>query len=510
MKILVCNAGSTSLKFKLYDMPSEKLLCDAKIERVGSLTDAYYTYKNYLSGDSFRKDNLSVPDYKTGILAFIDTMTDTDTGVIQNISEVECVGFKTVISKGHNGVCELTEEVLQGMKDYMFISEGHTKAYLGAIAQFNEILPDVLKIGVFETSFHTTIPLERSLYSIPYEWFEKYGIKKMGYHGASHSYIAKRCEAYGKTEKVISCHLGGSCSVCAIENGKSVDNSWGFSLQTGVMHSSRCGTIDPYLVPFLLNEGMSLDEITTGLTKKGGLLGISGVSSDFIKVSEAADAGNERAKLAMDAFATSVVRYIAQFYVELGGADQIIFTGGIGEHSAEFRKEIVRRLSCLGIALDEGKNAAVSEGVISTAESKIKVCVIPTNEELGIAMSAYKYANENKEELTFEFAHMGVNMPDETACLKLCSDFENLFGFSTRDIPASAFSTNYMEIMKTPFKGEHGHIAIRTNDVEKAVEMLKNKGYDVDLDTARYKDGKMTFVYLKDEFAGFAIHLLQK
>ena len=139
MKILVCNAGSTSLKFKLYDMPSEKLLCDAKIERVGSLTDAYYTYKNYLSGDSFRKDNLSVPDYKTGILAFIDTMTDAGIGVIQNISEVECVGFKTVISKGHNGVCELTEEVLQGMKDYMFISEGHTKAYLGAIAQFNEI-----------------------------------------------------------------------------------------------------------------------------------------------------------------------------------------------------------------------------------------------------------------------------------------------------------------------------------------------------------------------------------
>ena len=395
MKILVCNAGSTSLKFKLYDMPAEKLLCDAKIERVGSTNDAYYTYKNYLTGESFRKDNLSVPDYKTGILGFIETMTSAENGVISNIEEVECVGFKTVISKGHNGVCELTEDVLQGMKDYIYIAEAHTNAYLGAISQFNEILPSVLKIGVFETSFHTTIPLERSIYSVPYEWYEKYGIKKMGYHGASHSYIAKRSEMFGKTEKIISCHLGGSCSICAIENGKSVDTSFGFSLQTGVIHSSRCGNVDPYLVPFLLNEGMSLEEITQGMSKKGGLLGVSGVSSDFIKVCEAADAGNERAKLAIDAFATSVVRYIAEFYVELGGADQIVFTGGIGEHSVEFRKNLVERLACLGINLDEKKNNSVSEGVISTPESNVKICVIPTNEELGIAMNAYAYANKN-------------------------------------------------------------------------------------------------------------------
>ena len=391
MKILVSNVGSTSLKFKLFEMPAEELLCEAKIERVGSETSAIYSYKSHKNGAKVAKDNQCIPTYATGIQMFLSDMTTGETAVVGSVEELKGVGFKTVLAKGFYGVHELTPEVIKGMEEYLFIAPAHNAPYLEAVDQFNAVLPGAKKIGVFETAFHTTIPLERTMYSIPYEWYEKYGIKRMGYHGASHGYIAEEARRYGEYKNLISCHLGGSCSVCAIQDGKSVDSSFGFSLQNGVPHANRNGDIDPYIVPFLMNEGLTLDEILKGLSKNGGLLGVSGVSNDLRDVQEAADAGNERAKLAIDMFVTSIVRFIGTYYAELGGLDKITFTGGIGEHSATLRKAVCDAVKHLGIELDEEANANLhGEGVITKPESKVQVVVITANEELGVARRTYE------------------------------------------------------------------------------------------------------------------------
>lgn len=393
MKVLVSNVGSTSLKFKLFDMPEENVLCEAKVERVGNVSEAIYSYKNLLNGYSIKKENCCVPDYSAGIKMFLDSMTDSENGVLDNTDEIEAVGFKTVLAKGYYGVHELTEDVLDAMKEFLFVAPAHNAPYLEAIAQFRKIMPKATPVGVFETAFHTTIPLERRMYSIPYEWYEKYGIMRMGYHGASHGYIAEQADAH----RVISCHLGGSCSVCAILDGKSVDSSFGFSLQTGIPHANRIGDIDPYIIPFLENEGMAQDEILKGMSKNGGLLGVSGVSNDLRMVQEAADAGNERAKLAIDVFAISIIRHIGMYYAELGGLDKLVFTGGIGENSSYLREKICGGLAHMGIVLDKAKNDAChGAGVISADDSPVEIDVIPANEELGVARRTVAYIKENK------------------------------------------------------------------------------------------------------------------
>jgi acetate kinase len=249
-------------------------------------------------------------------------------------------------------------------------------------------------VGVFETAFHTTIPQARRLYGIPYEWYETYGIQRMGYHGASHSYIADAlAERCGCTGNAISCHLGGSSSVCAIQNGKSVDNSFGFSLQTGLLHANRIGDTDAYIFPYLLAQGLSMEEITKSMDKQGGLLGISGVSNDLRDIQAAAEAGNERAQLAIDAFCSGIIRCAGAFYAELGGLDHLVFTGGIGENSALIREKVCATLMHLGIVLDPEKNALSSSEIrtVSAADSKVKVWIIPANEELGIARRTYEY-----------------------------------------------------------------------------------------------------------------------
>ena len=271
MKILVSNVGSTSLKFKLYDMPSERVLCEAKVERVGSDHDAIYTYKD--DARSEKREGCSVPGYTEGIRLFLADMAG-----VAEAGNISAVGFKTVLAKGYYGVHELTDEVLAAMREWLFVAPAHNGPYLEAIGCFREVMPWAKLVGVFETAFHTTIPPERTLFAVPYEWYEKYGVKRMGYHGASHSYVADTLTArFGGTGRTVSCHLGGSCSLCAIEDGRSVDTSFGFSLQTGVMHANRTGDLDPYVLPFLLNQGMSMDEALDGLAKRGGLLGVSGV-----------------------------------------------------------------------------------------------------------------------------------------------------------------------------------------------------------------------------------------
>ena len=392
MKVLAANVGSTSLKFKLFEMPEETALCEAKIERVGSRDKAIFAYGSLVTGKQYRLEGQCIPDYTTGIRMFLEALVSGEYGVIKSVGEIDRIGFKTVLSKGFYGVHELTDAVMDGMRDYLFIAPVHNAAYLEAIGQFNNLLPDVPKIGVFETAFHTTIPVERRIYGVPYEWYEKYGLMRMGYHGASHGYIAQESCAYGKAGRVISCHLGGSCSVCAIQDGRSVDTSFGFSLQSGLIHANRTGDADPYMIPFLQSEGLSAEEIEDGLSKHGGLLGISGVSNDMRDLQSAAESGNERARLAVDAFVSGIIKQIGAFYAELGGLDQLVFTGGIGEHSAFVRNAVCSQLRHLGIELDEEKNSASeSVGVVSAAGSAVLVTVVPANEELGVARKTAAY-----------------------------------------------------------------------------------------------------------------------
>lgn len=380
MKILICNAGSTSLKFKLWEMPGHEVLADGKVERVGS-KDAIFHFNG---GDRhIRLDGLDIPDYTNGIRRFLDALRNA----VTPLESLEAVGFKTVLSKDHYGVHLLTEDVKAGMRAYYPVAPAHNGPYLEAIDVFEKLLPDVPRVGVFETAFHRTIPLERRIFPVPYVWYEQYGCMRMGYHGASHGYIAQKLA--GK-RRVISCHLGGSGSLCAILDGRSVDNSFGFSLQMGIPHASRTGDVDVYLVPYLLKQGLTLDEIYDGLGKNGGLKGISGTSGDLRDIDAAIQAGSARAKLALDVYVNSILRYIGAYTMELQGLDAVAFTGGIGENYAPLRRRVLEGMAHMGMVIDHASNEnGAGERLISAPESRIEAHVIPANEELMVVNETF-------------------------------------------------------------------------------------------------------------------------
>lgn len=390
MIVLVCNVGSTSLKFKLYDMPNADVLATCGIERVGSDHDAIFRYEKTGSDKKVSFDKADIPSYESGIRLFLEYLTGEEHGVIKAVTEIERVGYKATLSKGHFGIHELDAEVLKGMEDWISLAPLHNRAYLSAIEVMRTFLPDAKFIGCFETAFHQSIPAARKIYGVPYEWYEKYGVQRLGYHGASHGYIADVLNEKGHEYSAISCHLGGSCSVCAIENGKSVDTSFGMSLESGLIHANRVGDMDTSMSYFLRDEGMSDEEILQGMQKKGGLLGISGISNDLRYIIDTAKEGNERAQLAVDVFVTGIVHYIGAFAMDLGRLDYLVFTAGIGEHSDYIREQVCAKLNLLGIRLDSTRNAA-NETVISADDSAVQVLVIPTNEELGIARRTYEY-----------------------------------------------------------------------------------------------------------------------
>ena len=387
MKILVCNAGSTSLKFKLFDMPEARVLAESRIERVGSPDRASFRFSG--GGAAVEKTGVGIAGYTEGIELFLNTLLQS--GALTDLSEIGRVGFKTVLAKGFYGTHELTEEVLQAMRDYMVVAPAHNGPYLEAIAAVRAFLPDTPFVGAFETAFHTTIPLERRLYGVPYEWYERYGVEKHGYHGASHAFVSAAVARArgGGTGRLISCHLGGSASLCAVLDGRSVDTSFGLSLQTGLIQSNRVGDLDSFVIPYMMSLGFSPEKIETALRTQGGLLGISGVSNDLRDIEEAMAAGNGRAKLAFDVFVTGIVRYIGSYYAELGGLDALAFAGGIGENSARLRAEVCRRIRHLGVVLDEEKNSSASESVISAEGSPVTVMIVKTDEERIVAEKAY-------------------------------------------------------------------------------------------------------------------------
>ena len=389
MKILVCNVGSTSLKAKLYEMPEERELCQGKIERVGSLDDSIFSYHNTATGQEKKCTGCCIPDYRRGIEMFLEVMLSSEIGVIKDPEEIERVGFKTVLAKGYYGIHQLTEDVMSAMEEMMPIAPSHNGPYLQAIRTMREVFPQAVFIGAFETAFHQSIPQERVMYGVPYEWYKQLGVRRMGYHGASHSYIASVLNQSRANYRAISCHLGGSGSICAIKDGKSVDTSFGMTLQTGPIHANRTGDMDCDLYAYLKSQGLNEKEISDGMTKNGGLKGISGISGDLRYVQSAADEGNERARLAIAMYVHGIVHYIGAFYAEMGGVDTLVFTGGIGENAWEIRQAVCETLHHMGFWLDQGKNQLAHPDVISQPNSPVEIRVIRTNEEICVARSAY-------------------------------------------------------------------------------------------------------------------------
>lgn len=385
MKILVANLGSTSFKYRLFDMTTEKQLARGGVERIGSPESRCFVE---IAGNR-QEMTSSVPDHAVAVRACLDQLTDPTNGCLKSADEVAAIGFKAVHGGVFSGVQRVTPEVLAAMEKMSPVAPAHNPPYIKAMRLLSEKLPGIPLVAAFETGFHQTIPDRAKYYTVPHEWAEKYQVKRWGFHGASHRYIATRTtELLGRTDlRVISCHLGGSNSLCAIRDVRSVATTMGMSPQTGLPQNNRTADFDPFAIPVVMNAtGKTMEQVLHDLAENSGLLGLSGVSGDVRDLEEAADKGNAKAKLALDAFITSIRHYLGSYLVELGGADAIIFTGGIGENSVRVRSGVCENLASLGIEIDAELNAkAKGEAKISTAASKTQVWIMPTNEELIVA-----------------------------------------------------------------------------------------------------------------------------
>jgi acetate kinase len=387
MKILVANLGSTSFKYRLFDMAGQQQLARGGIERIGS-PESRCTVE---IGGRKQEKILCVPDHAEAVHQCLAQLTDPQTGCLRDASEVSAIGFKAVHGGRISGVQRVTPDVLAAMEEMKDVVPAHNPPYIKAMRLLREKLPEIPLVAAFETDFHRTIPNANRYYAIPYEWAEAGLVKRYGFHGASHRYIAWRTtELFGSGLKIISCHLGGSSSLCAIRNGQSVATSMGFSGQSGLLQNNRVGDLDIYALPVLMkHSGKSLEEVLSILANQGGLLGLSGDCNDMRDIEQAVAAGNQRAKLALDVFIADTRHYLGAYLVELGGADAIVFTGGIGENQPGFRSAVLANLESLGIVLDPAANASArGEAKISAPESRVQVWVIPTNEELVVARLA--------------------------------------------------------------------------------------------------------------------------
>ncbi len=389
MKVLVINAGSSSLKYQLIDMDNEHVLAKGLCERIGIEGS-----KLNHTPDGGEKVIISqdMPDHGVAIKLVLEALTDKNHGVIADMSEISAVGHRVVHGgEVFSGSVLITEEVKKAVTDCNDLAPLHNPANLTGIAAVEAAMPGVPNVGVFDTAFHQTMPAKSYMYGIPYEYYEKYKIRKYGFHGTSHNYVAHRvAELCGKPIeelKIITCHLGNGSSIAAVDCGKVVDTSMGFTPLDGLVMGTRSGSIDPAVIPFLVeHEGISAKEVDAVLNKKSGVLGISGVSSDFRDLEGAAKEGNERAKLALEMFRHSVRGYIGRYASIMGGVDVITFAGGVGENSADIREDVLAGHEFMGIKIDSEKNHVRGvEAEISTDDSRVRVFVVPTDEEMTIA-----------------------------------------------------------------------------------------------------------------------------
>ncbi|GAA0333088.1 acetate kinase [Bacillus carboniphilus] len=385
-KVIAINAGSSSLKFQLFNMPEEEVVTKGLIERIG-LKDSIFTIS---VEDKKIKQVLDIEDHAQAVKLLLEQLTTQ--GIIKSLNEIEGIGHRVV----HGGEVfsdsvVITDEVINQIEELSELAPLHNPANITGIKAFKEVLPKAPAIAVFDTAFHQTMPESSYLYSLPYEYYEKYGIRKYGFHGTSHKYVSERAaELLGRPIehlRLISCHLGNGASIAAIEGGKSIDTSMGFTPLAGVAMGTRSGNIDPALIPFIMEKtNQTADEVINVLNKKSGILGVSGFSSDLRDIEEATAQGNERAELALEVFANRIHKYIGSYAARMYGVDAIIFTAGIGENSDVIRERVLKGLEFMGVYWDPALNKVRGkEAFISYPHSPVKVLIIPTNEEVMIA-----------------------------------------------------------------------------------------------------------------------------
>jgi acetate kinase len=395
-KIIAINAGSSSLKFQLFEMPSEEVVTKGLIERIG-LNDSIF---NITVNGEKQQETLDIPNHEVAVKLLLDKLTTT--GIIKSLSEINGVGHR-VVHGGElfNDSVLITDEVLEQIDGLSELAPLHNPANVTGIRAFQRVLPEVPAIAVFDTAFHQTMPESSYLYSLPYEYYEKYGIRKYGFHGTSHKYVSQRAaELLGRPVehlRLISCHLGNGASIAAIEGGKSIDTSMGFTPLAGVTMGTRSGNIDPALIPFIMEKtGKTAEEVLDVLNKKSGMLALSGFSSDLRDIEQEAEKENERAQLALDVFANRIHKYLGSYAARMYGVDAIIFTAGIGENSVSIREKILKGLEFMGVYFDPSLNKVRGEeAFINYPHSPVKVIVIPTNEEVMIARDVVRLANVN-------------------------------------------------------------------------------------------------------------------
>lgn len=389
MKILVLNCGSSSVKYKLIDSESKEVLAEGGVEKVG-LPDSFLKFKR---PDGTKETiTVSMPDHKEAVANILKILTDPKEGVIKSFSEIDAVGHRVVhgMEKFNKSVL-ITPEVIEKIKECYTVAPLHNPANMTGIEAVTELLPEAPQVAVFDTAFHQTMPAKAFMYALPYEAYAKYGVRRYGFHGTSHRYVSRRaCEFLGvpyESQRIITCHIGNGGSITAIRDGKSVDTSMGLTPTEGLMMGTRSGDVDPGALVYLAKQ-MNLD--TDGLlklvNKQSGVLGVTEVSSDMRDVEDAIAAGNERAKLAMDMYELRIIKYIGAYAAELGGVDIIVFTGGVGENQLGTREVVCRQFEFLGVDFDPEANKARGKEVeLTRPGSKVRVVVIPTDEELMIA-----------------------------------------------------------------------------------------------------------------------------
>ncbi len=390
MKILVLNCGSSSVKYKLIDTDTDKTLAEGGVEKIG-LADGFLKFKR--PDGSKEITELGLTDHKGAVQAILNNLTDPVVGCIKSYDEIDAVGHRVVHgAEKFNKSVLITDEVIQQVKDCYNLAPLHNPANITGIEAITALMPDVPQVGVFDTAFHQTMPAKSYMYALPYRFYKEDGVRRYGFHGTSHRYVSARaCEFLGldaATQKVITCHIGNGGSITAVLNGKSVDTSMGLTPTEGLMMGTRVGDVDPGALTYLMKRhNMTVDDLQRVINKESGMAGVSEISSDMREIENAVNAGDERAKMALDMYEQRIIKYVGAYAAEMGGVDVIVFTGGVGENQTGVRENVCAPLAFMGVEIDTALNARTrgTETEISTPASKVRVVVIPTDEELMIA-----------------------------------------------------------------------------------------------------------------------------
>lgn len=402
MKILVLNCGSSSVKYKLIDTDTDVTMAEGGVEKIG-LEDGFLKFKKPDGSKEIKQ--LGLIDHKAAVMAILENLTDPTVGCIKSFDEIDAVGHR-VVHGGEKFASSvlITDEVIQQVKDCYDLAPLHNPANITGIEAITALLPDVPQVGVFDTAFHQTMPARSFMYAIPYEYYKNDGVRRYGFHGTSHRYVSQRAaEILGEPIeklKMVTCHIGNGGSITAVDGGKSIDTSMGLTPTEGLMMGTRTGDIDPGAITYLMTKhGMSAADVQTLINKKSGVAGISGISNDMREIEAAVNAGDPRAKLALDMYELRILKYVGAYAAEMGGLDVIVFTGGVGENQTGVRENVCEPLKFMGVEIDKDLNAVTrgTETIISTPSSRVKVLIVPTDEELTIARDTQDIVSKLKK-----------------------------------------------------------------------------------------------------------------